>query len=53
MTDEKDYELLVTVRVYGRCSVERAAQALRNYPSTFDLPHDEEMEIMNVQVVPR
>jgi hypothetical protein len=50
VSDEKDYELTVTVRVYGDGSAEDAARALRAYNGTFDLPHDAEVEIIDVQV---
>ena len=50
MSDETDYELIVTVRVYGPGSAQDAAHALRAYNGTFDLPHDAEVEIIDVQV---
>ena len=52
MTDETDYELIVTVRVYGAGNAEDAAQALMGYRSTFDLLCGGEAEILHVQVPP-
>jgi hypothetical protein len=43
-----DYVLLVTVRLYGGGTAEEAAQALRDYRSTFDLSGDREVEIIRV-----
>ena len=45
---DTDYTLTVTVRVYGGGSADEAAQALRNYRSTFDLDGDREVEIIDV-----
>jgi len=51
---ESDFTLTVTVRLYGGGTAEEAAQALRDYRSTFDLPRDREVEIIDVQPdVPR
>jgi hypothetical protein len=46
---ESDYDLVVTVRVYGPGSAEDAARALRDYRSTFDLPDDAEAEILSAR----
>ena len=47
MSEEtRDYELQVSVRVYGPGDAEAAAKALRDYRSTFDLPRDAEVEIL-------
>jgi hypothetical protein len=48
MQEEADYELAVTVRVYGAGTAEEAAQALRDYPGTFELSRDREVEIITV-----
>jgi hypothetical protein len=47
-----DYDLIVTVRVYGPGSAEDAARALMDYGTTFDLPRDAEVEILNAQHLP-
>lgn len=47
---ETDHELLVTVRLYGGGTAEDAAQALRDYRSTFDLDGDREVEIIGVTI---
>jgi hypothetical protein len=49
MYREADYDLIVTVRVYGPGSAEDASRALRDYPTTFDLPRDAEVEIINAR----
>ncbi len=46
---EQDYELIITVRVYGGGTADEAAAALRDYKSTFDLPGDREVEIISVR----
>lgn len=48
---ESDYELLVTVRVYGPGSAEDAARVLVAHGETFDLPHDAEFEIISAQPI--
>jgi hypothetical protein len=47
-----DYDLIVTVRVYGPGSAEDAARALRDHRSTFDLPRDAEVEILDARPAP-
>jgi hypothetical protein len=42
----QDFDLLVTVRVYGAGSAMDAAGALGTAPVTFDLPGDGEVEIL-------
>jgi len=42
----RDFELQVSVRVYGPGDAEAAAEALRRYRSTFDMPGDAECEIL-------
>jgi hypothetical protein len=49
---EADYDLIVTVRLYGSGSAEDAAQALMYYKSTFEWPGNravEEVEILNAR----
>jgi len=49
---ESDHELIVTVRLYGSGSAEDAAQALRDYNGTFELPGNsavDEVEILTVR----
>ena len=47
---DQDYELMVKVRVYGGGTAEEAADALRDFRSTFDLSRDREVEIIEVRV---
>ena len=50
---EQDYELTVTVRLYGGGTASEAAAALRDYNGTFDLRGDREVEIIDVRPVQR
>ena len=45
-----DYDLVVTVRVYGGSSAEGVALALENHEGTFDVPGGE-AEIIRVRLV--
>jgi hypothetical protein len=47
-SDEHDFRLEVHVRLYGDGSADDAADALRDYKGTFDLPGDREVEILAV-----
>ena len=49
MSDGQDFELTVTVTLYGGGTFEEAAEALLGYKSTFDLPGDRELEIIAVR----
>ncbi len=49
MADDQDFTLTVTVRLYGGGTAEEAAKALKDYPTTFDLPGDREVEILDVK----
>jgi hypothetical protein len=44
---DQDFTLTVTVRLYGGGTAAEAAKALRDYRSTFDLPGDREVEIID------
>ena len=48
---EDDFFLTVKVRTYGGVTAEEAAQALRDYPASIDLPGQREMEILDAQVL--
>ena len=51
MADDQDFSLTVTVRLSGGGTAEEAAKALRDYRTTFDLPGDREVEILDAQPV--
>lgn len=48
---EQDYFLTVKVRAYGGVTDEEAAQALRDYPVSIDIPGQRELEILDAQVL--
>jgi len=47
--DDQDFELRVTVRLYGGGTVEEAARAVAGFQGTLDLPGDREVEILNAR----
>lgn len=54
MTNEpvNDYDLTVTVRLYGFGDAQDAAQVMNSYTGTFVLPNGDECEIIAVQPSP-
>jgi hypothetical protein len=49
MAEDATFDLTVTVCLYGGGTADEAAKALKDYRSTFDLPGDREVEILDAR----
>lgn len=49
---EQDFDLVVTVRLYGNGTADDAAQVMNSYTGTFVLPNGDEAEIIGVAPLP-
>ena len=49
MAEDATFDLTVTVRLYGGGTADEATKALKDYRSTFDLPGEREVEILDAR----